>query len=132
MEMIRLRSRDQKIRDHMQAASGLGPQVTMAMRHETVLDQKPLKFHPNQPTSLPTHPFLQYRQPFPFPRQSLIQGTASTHGATGIIRNDSGLKLKKRAALISYRNYANVVRAFFFPSSPFRVLYFPAVFETSL
>jgi hypothetical protein len=61
-----VRSRDQKIRDQMQPHQAWVPQVTMAMRHETVLAKETLeKFHPSQTNcaanaSIPSSP-----NPFP-------------------------------------------------------------------
>ena len=95
-----VRSRDQKIRDQMQAHQARIPQVTMAMRHETVLTKETLeKFHPSQTNFAadPSNP----SSPQPFPRQSLVHGTASAMLQT-VLSQRLRLKLKKRGALISY------------------------------
>jgi hypothetical protein len=69
-----VRSRDQKIRDQMQAHQAGIPQVTMAMRHETVLAKETLeKFHPNQTNfaasaSIPSSPTLSPAKPNPWHR----------------------------------------------------------------
>ncbi len=66
-----VRSRDQKIRDQMQAHQARIPQVTMAMWHETVLTKETLeKFHPSQTNfaadpSIPSSPTLSPAEPNP-------------------------------------------------------------------
>ncbi len=70
-----VRSRDQKIRDQMQPHQARVPQVTMAMRHKTVLTKKALeKFHPSQTNfaadpSIPSSPTLSPAEPNPWHRR---------------------------------------------------------------
>ena len=69
-----VRGRDQKIRDQMQPHQARVPQVTMAVRHETVLTKETLeKFHPRQTNfaadpSIPSSPTLSPAEPNPWHR----------------------------------------------------------------